>query len=301
MIKSIITIARMNPPTIGHLKLIENMMEYALSNNEQKIFLILSSTKDKKNPLECNRKRELLLQKGMVDHVKKNNPKLKDIEVIIFCMKDDVVSECGTHSILKHICNIIKLDSPSEFELFIGEDRASSYSFVNTYLEKQTPPISINTHVLSRTEINSTQSVNKTMVTPDNISASFMRKLVTDNNKSLFLSIVEQSGLTKKDGEELYEELHRELTPKPKSVKPAKSSTKAKPAKSSTKAKPAKSSTKAKSEKSSTKAKPDKSSTKAKSSTKGKTSQKRVKTRVSSNNRTSNTLQTPNHSFRGNV
>jgi len=43
----------MNPPTLGHVSLIENMMEEALRRNVKKIHIILSSKVDsKKNPLE---------------------------------------------------------------------------------------------------------------------------------------------------------------------------------------------------------------------------------------------------------
>ena len=49
----IYTVARMNPPTLGHVSLIENMMEEALRRNVKKIHIILSSKVDsKKNPLE---------------------------------------------------------------------------------------------------------------------------------------------------------------------------------------------------------------------------------------------------------
>ena len=49
----IYTVARMNPPTLGHVSLIENMMEEAVRRNVKKIHIILSSKVDsKKNPLE---------------------------------------------------------------------------------------------------------------------------------------------------------------------------------------------------------------------------------------------------------
>jgi hypothetical protein len=49
----IYTVARMNPPTLGHVSLIENMMEEAVRRNVKKIHIILSSKVDSnKNPLE---------------------------------------------------------------------------------------------------------------------------------------------------------------------------------------------------------------------------------------------------------
>ena len=57
---ALVTIARMNPPTLGHLQLIKKMLLYATFVKEKDVFIILSSTVDKKNPLSCNRKKELL-------------------------------------------------------------------------------------------------------------------------------------------------------------------------------------------------------------------------------------------------
>ena len=54
----IFTIGRMNPPTSGHLKLIQTLMEKALKLGEEKIYIILSHTQDMKtNPLSCSIKK----------------------------------------------------------------------------------------------------------------------------------------------------------------------------------------------------------------------------------------------------
>ena len=56
------TIGRMNPPTSGHMMLIRKMMLYALNNNLTQINLILSGSVDnKKNPISCTEKRNLLI------------------------------------------------------------------------------------------------------------------------------------------------------------------------------------------------------------------------------------------------
>lgn len=57
----IYTVARMNPPTLGHVSLIESMMEEALRQNVKKVHIILSSkVDDKKNPLEPEDKKHIL-------------------------------------------------------------------------------------------------------------------------------------------------------------------------------------------------------------------------------------------------
>jgi len=48
----IFTIGRMNPPTLGHMYLIENLMKKGLENGVKKVYIILSSKEDNvRNPL----------------------------------------------------------------------------------------------------------------------------------------------------------------------------------------------------------------------------------------------------------
>jgi hypothetical protein len=206
----IFTIARMNPPTSGHMKLIQSMMESNLSLSPEDlghniIYLILSHTKDnEKNPLSCPKKRQILESKGMVQHIKDQNPLLNGIDVKVLCMDDVVPEECGKHPILKQICNIRLMEQqkgsqPSEMRLFIGEDRANSYDFVISSLAKNNPPIPVVPVVLARPE--------------GAMSATFMRGLVTSGNKEGFIQAVIQNGLSQIDADDLYEELKYEMTP----------------------------------------------------------------------------------------
>ena len=199
----IFTIARMNPPTSGHMKLIQTMMEANLALSPEdlghdKIYILLSHTKDnEKNPLTCSRKRQILESKGMVQHIKDTNPSLRDIAVNILCMDDLVPEECGKHPILKHMCNIRLMEQPSEMKLFIGEDRASSYGFIISSLAKYNPPILVEPVVLARPE--------------GAMSATFMRGLVTSGNKEDFIQEAQNNGLTLSDADELFDELTYEL------------------------------------------------------------------------------------------
>ena len=45
---------RMNPPTPGHLDLIKTMIYKAIDMKVNKIYVIMSSSIDGKNPLPCN-------------------------------------------------------------------------------------------------------------------------------------------------------------------------------------------------------------------------------------------------------
>jgi hypothetical protein len=53
---------RMNPPTPGHLHLIDTLINIATSINISKVYLILSKTHDCDNPLTCNEKKHWLSQ-----------------------------------------------------------------------------------------------------------------------------------------------------------------------------------------------------------------------------------------------
>ena len=66
----VFTLARMNPPTPGHIQLISVMMEKAIEIGVKNIYILLSSTIDnEKNPLECEEKR-FILYGGMIDKIK---------------------------------------------------------------------------------------------------------------------------------------------------------------------------------------------------------------------------------------
>ena len=85
----IFTIGRMNPPTTGHIGLINKMKEMARMNGLKDIFIILSHSHDNsKNPLSCNTKREFL--KIM------NESTMPDINVHLLCMDDEILSVGGT-------------------------------------------------------------------------------------------------------------------------------------------------------------------------------------------------------------
>jgi nicotinamide mononucleotide adenylyltransferase len=195
----IFTIARMNPPTSGHIKLIQLMMEAAnnLSMDDpghKQIYLILSHTQDNvKNPLTCKRKRELLNTQGMIQRIKTDKPLLNDITVNIFCMDDIAPESCGKHPILKQVCHIILLEHPTRMKLFIGEDRADSYNFVQDSIAKNDPPIYLEMVVLQRPE--------------GAMSATFMRGLVTDGKREEFIRASIDNGLSGENANDLFDEL----------------------------------------------------------------------------------------------
>lgn len=91
----IYTVARMNPPTLGHVSLIEKMMEEALRRNVKKIHIILSSKVDsKKNPLEPEDKQYILRNWGI--------PRAKTELVLRLPRKAEAIGELAVNIMLTH-------------------------------------------------------------------------------------------------------------------------------------------------------------------------------------------------------
>ena len=82
----IFSFVRMNPPTPGHLLVIEAMINEALKLNVNRIFVILSNSMDEKNPIPCS-----------LDTIPK--PKTKKMEAIIaanpidYAFKSEILRE----------------------------------------------------------------------------------------------------------------------------------------------------------------------------------------------------------------
>ena len=202
---AIFTIGRMNPPTSGHLRLIREMMIIALDQGQNKIYIILSHTKDnKKNPLGCSRKKEILVAEGMIEYLKQANPLLSEIEVDIRCMNETVPKKCDKHVVvLKQVCKIqIDAGNPTHMILIVGADRASSYDWIVKYLNEEKPPVILDIISLDRPE--------------DAMSATSMRSLVLKGDKEEFIKATMTSGLPVENAVSLYAELERELKPQGK-------------------------------------------------------------------------------------
>ena len=141
----IFTIGRMNPPTIGHLKLIKELMEEkAKEGHGGNVYIILSRTLDKKNPLPCGIKKGLLKGeetiRGMITQIQEENPELADINVVIQCMEMHTMGplpheqqqfqDCLqiSNPILKQICKIRVVNPEvTNMLLIVGADKGNSF------------------------------------------------------------------------------------------------------------------------------------------------------------------------------
>jgi len=121
----IYTVARMNPPTLGHFKLIETMMEEAIRKNVTKIHIILSSKVDsKKNPLEPEEKRYILQTYGI--------PRAKTDLVLRFPHQAMVIDRLRVNIMLTHESN---RHSPNDVfgtvqDLLLGREHNEKIIFV---------------------------------------------------------------------------------------------------------------------------------------------------------------------------
>jgi hypothetical protein len=200
----IFTIARMNPPTTGHKDLIKQMASYALANGSDKVHVILSHTTDEKNPLPCDKKREIVKQ--MVADI-------EGVNVIIICMDDPTDAEkCGSHPIMKSICHALSHakshaksratsdDQYMKAVLFVGEDRASSYKWIGTAFAKNQPPMELELVALERTT--------------NPISATKIRELIKANNYPEFVEKYNGSGLSQETLRDMFSSVQSEMQSK---------------------------------------------------------------------------------------
>ena len=201
----VFTIGRMNPPTPGHLALIEKLIHRAASLDQTKIGIILSHSQDMpKNPFNCNDKRKMLLS-GMIQALKEQmkmkkyappiSPESIDrIEPIIICMDDATPPEFGKHPILKSVNALIaSYNGPVQRAfLIVGQDRAGGYEFVKTALGGRGI-------VLDDSDF---------LVRPEGaISATQMRDLAYSGNWDEFLRIYSTTGLPQENIRAIYEGL----------------------------------------------------------------------------------------------
>jgi hypothetical protein len=203
----VFTIGRMNPPTPGHMALIEKLIHRAAALGQTKIGIILSHSQDMpKNPFNCDDKRKMLLA-GMIDALKIQmkqkiatyNPPISlesidAIEPIIICMDDPMPSEFGKHPILKSVNALLAHYSEPVHQAFliVGQDRAGGYEFVK--------------EALGRRGIELDDS--DFLVRPEGaISATHMRELAYSGNWDEFLAIYSATGIPEENIRAIYEGL----------------------------------------------------------------------------------------------
>ena len=201
----IFTIGRMNPPTSGHMKVVQKMLEKALALGQKNVYLILSHTKDyDKNPLKCSEKKDFLLS-GMIKKVK-DSLGAGDIEVSLICGDDPVSAHCNTKNwITSKLCEImtnVDQTKPIDLYLYIGEDRANSYNWLSKIYNKE--------GALTRLTI-----ISKGLERPPGaISGTQMRQLIEAGEEEKFIEEEIKAGLSREKAAEMYVRLREYLSEK---------------------------------------------------------------------------------------
>jgi hypothetical protein len=153
----ILTIARMNPPTLGHVFLIENMIKSAIHNNTTEIIILLSASVDTiKNPIICKDKQKILYTYGLnkerenvIEEMPQHIEFIENINFDVICM-DDIKYKSGNTVIKDNIFTILrsmfkqKYNYPEiglKLSLVIGEDRKGNYDSIEKYVSNEINPI----------------------------------------------------------------------------------------------------------------------------------------------------------------
>ena len=218
----------MNPPTPGHLLLIENMILDAVKTGVNKIFIILSHSMDNdENPLHCSTKRDVLLypsiEKLKQELMKQYPDKARQIQAVhveINCMDDQDVMErelkVGILSSIKFILSRFygwPGRSNLKLRLIIGDDR--NYQFVGTTLSRYNPPVDFEQTQLNRSDMSKFKSMSEgelqildiKTVPSEAMSASLLRRLVKYRLRDKFKEIMERAYTDPTQIEELWDEL----------------------------------------------------------------------------------------------
>jgi len=217
----IFSFARMNPPTPGHLYVIQRLIEEAIKRNISKVYIFLSKTNDNnENPISCEEKLNILGSNidainNMTESLKKqmivsqeNNVTLSPSE------KEDIVNKISRMEV-NFICvpnikgatpftplsNIIynMNDIPDiNLILIIGEDRADRLdSIASLYFFKRDNVNSFDGIILDRPDMGTYKNMTTDQLSTLDISsipvgafsASFVRKLVKNGFKDKFTDV----------------------------------------------------------------------------------------------------------------
>jgi nicotinic acid mononucleotide adenylyltransferase len=239
----IFSFVRMNPPTPGHLVLIETMLNIAIQLGCEKVYLITSSSLDGKNPLPCSSTTfpkvdpKPKAYTEILDQLKTNpeimyksyvlNNMIESYRQILIDSKEDpiiksklakikIIILCSTGSPFEFIYKIINNDflqkniQKVNFYFIVGRDRADFLDTIVDNFRTKNFVQSINGSILEREGMNSliTSGVGSkrkiSEINPSEYSASFIRGLVNNDKREEFEQVYSQY-ISPEDIQKLYE------------------------------------------------------------------------------------------------
>jgi nicotinic acid mononucleotide adenylyltransferase len=236
----IFTLARMNPPTPGHLYLIQTLIYQAISKNIDKVYVILSKTNDNnQNPITCQEKINVLgepddttktmintlkhkLENETVDTILKS--KIANIKVITICVPDQKGATPFTPLI-----PIVGSLPEANLILIIGDDRKNMLDSITDFFFKWDNVHSIAGIILPRQEMSEYKEKSKIPEELDKLnisdvpinamSATVVRNIVMNHRRDKFTELYSPY-LDKDKIPGLYEDILQGVESLPQNTKP---------------------------------------------------------------------------------
>jgi len=209
----VFTLARMNPPTPGHLYLIQRLIEEGIKKNVDKVYVILSKTNDNnENPIPCSEKINVLgtheeVAKTMVKAAKEEmisktsdedmKEKINNIDVECICVPE--VPRATPFTPLYDILGGMRDIPDLNLFIVIGDDRANMRDSVTDFFFKWDNVKSVDGLILDRPDMGKFKSISSnpselstldiSTVPSGALSASFVRNLVKYNMRDKFMQL----------------------------------------------------------------------------------------------------------------
>ena len=211
----IFTLARMNPPTPGHLHLIQKLIDEAIHKNIEEVYIILSKTNDNnENPISCPEKINVLgdasdVTKTMINSLKQImitkttdidlKSKIQRLRVFTICVPE--VKGATPFTPLIPIVGEKKDAGIQDVNLFliIGDDRKDLLDSITDYFLKWDNVHSVSGEILEREEMGEYKKKSAdpeqldalvmSEVPVNAISASFVRNIVKNNRRDKFIDL----------------------------------------------------------------------------------------------------------------
>ena len=210
----IFSIARMNPPTPGHMFLIETLIIEAIDKNVNNVYIILSKTNDNQDdPIPCPEKINVLsnealksmvysLKQQMIHKAGENVELIRKIERInvhTICVPE--VPRATPFTPLIPIIGAKESIPNVNLILIIGDDRKNMADSITDYFFKWPNIFSVDARILPREEMSEFKVLSKDPSKLDRIiisevpvnamSASFVRNIVRNKRRDKFIELYE--------------------------------------------------------------------------------------------------------------
>ena len=209
----IFTIARMNPPTLGHMKVVNALIEKAIELGERTVYVLLQAGdkagKETKNPLECEEKK-LYLEKMILSKNK------SDVNVIVLCADDDkLLAYPGKRAPLSQVWYIYDLEKENIeegktpfFYLMVGTDRVSEFS---SFIKPKYLPLNSPSYVKDIPRPKTVLTGNPDQDAAAGISGTKLRELAKKGERDEFMRLELAAGLSPRTASKLYEDLNERM------------------------------------------------------------------------------------------